>query len=107
MTIFRFDSSKIDWKVRLATLAAYVGMIGFTGCWIVSWTTETRVFADASYSQASEARTSAIFVKGAVYYVEPDYGTRYKIADRGIWLFFLSFWLGGAYLNRKKRNPAP
>jgi hypothetical protein len=79
-------------------------MFGFFGCWIVLWTTQGRVFGDPSYAGPSKERTYLITAKGSVYFVESYYGMRYKFADRGIVVFWLSGALGGVYLQRRKKK---
>ena len=104
MTIFRYEMSKSDWKLRTANALLLIGALGFFGCWIIGWSTESRVFSDTSFARPSETRTDAIIVKGKIYFVEPNYGWYFRMSDRLILANFAIALLGGGYLDHRKRK---
>ena len=104
MTIFRYDKSRSDWKLLVANTLLLIGMLGFFGCWIIGWKTETRVFSNASFTKPSVTRTEAIRVKNATYYVEPNYGWYFRMSDCLILVSLAIGLLGGGYVEHRKRK---
>ena len=104
MTIFRYDKPGSDWKLRVANALLLVGALGFFGCWIIGWNTETRVFSDTSFTKPSVTRTEAIQVKNSIYYVEPNYGWYFRKSDQLMFVSFAIALLGGGYVEHRRRK---
>ena len=94
----------VGWRIRLAKVMIAVGGIGFFICWSIGWSTESRVFSDPVFASKSPTRTEAVEVKGEIYYLEPSPAWQFKASHTAIMIFFTISILGGAYVERRKRE---
>jgi hypothetical protein len=97
MTTFR---SKLADTVGYALIV--IGFVGFFVCWGIGWDAQGRVLGRSEFERPTPQRSAPIELKGATFYVEPDYAHRYRFADN----FGLLFWsvtaAGGVIQNRAK-----
>jgi len=91
-------------RLKLAKLAMYLGMVGFALCWMIGWATESRVFSNPVFRKRSATRTALTWVKGHGYYLEPLTSAAFRISTDAISSVFLLALLGGAYVNYRKRK---
>ena len=65
---------------------------------------EYRIFADAKFESPSNNRPFRIEAKGRTYFVEPNYGRNYNLADRyGLVVFAIGV-AGAFYVQHRERK---
>ena len=87
---------------RISYLLIVIGFVGFFICWGIGWNAQGRVLGRSEYNHPTSQRPSRIELKGATFYVEPDYARRFQFANN----YALAFWAiaaaGALIQNRAK-----
>jgi hypothetical protein len=72
----------------IGTFLLIVGFIGFSICWKIGWDAQERILTTNAFDRPAVGRSAAIEMKGRTFYVEPDYGRRFRLADNLIFPFW-------------------
>jgi hypothetical protein len=107
MIIFRSEFARGDWKIRLALVCLAVGFLGFFICWIVLWTSESRILRHHEFDAPTHERASAIQMKGRTFYVEPGYARRYRTTDGLISYIWAIGAFGMIYVKWREKKEKP
>jgi hypothetical protein len=72
MTISR--SKAVD---AIGTALLLVGLLGFSGCWVIGWNAQERILTTNQFDRATATTPASVELKGRTFFVEPDYARRF------------------------------